>query len=72
MKNIVISEKQLETLTNLVKDKVSEDTQGKDSMAKKQLFTIATLAYKMWESMEDDEELEDTERGSGGFGSTGN
>jgi hypothetical protein len=61
MKNIVISEKQLETLTNLVKDKVSEDTQGKDSMAKKQLFTIATLAYKMWESMEDDEELEDWE-----------
>jgi hypothetical protein len=61
MKNIVISEKQLETLTNLVKNKVSEDTQGKDSMAKKQLFTIATLAYKMWESMEDDEELEDWE-----------
>jgi hypothetical protein len=61
MKNIVISEKQLETLTNIMKNKVSEDTQGEDSMAKKQLFTIATLAYKMWESMEDDEQLEDWE-----------
>jgi hypothetical protein len=28
-------------------------------MAKQQLFTIATLAYKMWESMEDGEQLED-------------
>jgi hypothetical protein len=61
MKNIIVSEKQLETLTNLVKNRVSEDTQGKDSMAKQQLFTIATLAYKMWESMEDNEQLEDWE-----------
>jgi hypothetical protein len=61
MKNIVISEKQLETLTNLVKNQVSENIQEKDSMAKKQLFTIATLAYKMWESMEDNEQLEDWE-----------
>jgi hypothetical protein len=28
-------------------------------MAKQQLFTIATLAYKMWENMEDGEQLED-------------
>jgi len=28
-------------------------------MAKQQLFTIATLAYKMWEMMEDGEQLED-------------
>lgn len=28
-------------------------------MAKQQLFTIATLAYKMWEQMEDGEMLDD-------------
>ena len=28
-------------------------------MAKQQLFTIATLAYKMWELMEEGEQLED-------------
>ena len=28
-------------------------------MAKQQLFTIATLAYKMWEQMEDGEQIED-------------
>ena len=28
-------------------------------MAKQQLFTIATLAYKMWEMMEEGEQLED-------------
>ena len=40
MKNIIISEKQLETLTNLVKQNVKEDDRQEDSMAKKQLFTI--------------------------------
>ena len=61
MKNIIISEKQLETLTNLVKQNVKEDDRQEDSMAKKQLFTIASLAYKMWESMDDNETLEDWE-----------
>jgi hypothetical protein len=28
-------------------------------MAKQQLFTIATLTYKMWENMKDGEQLED-------------
>ena len=28
-------------------------------MAKQQLFTIATLAYKMWEQMPEEEQLED-------------
>ena len=28
-------------------------------MAKQQLFTMATLAYKMWEMLEDGEQLED-------------
>jgi hypothetical protein len=28
-------------------------------MAKQQMFTIATLAYKMWELMDENEDLED-------------
>jgi len=46
-----------ETQINLPK----EVKEGKDGnyMAKQQLFTIATLAMKMWEMMEDDEELDD-------------
>jgi len=55
MKNILISQEQLENLTNQVKEQHQEGSY----MAKKQLFTIATLAYKMWEEMEDGEQLED-------------
>lgn len=55
MKNVVISEKQLELLTK----KVNENHQEGSYMAKQQLFVIATLAQKMWESMEDGEQLED-------------
>jgi hypothetical protein len=59
MARYVFTEKQLE--------KIKEDlnrpeiTEGKDGnyMSKQQLFIIATLAYKMWEIMEDDEELDD-------------
>ena len=57
MKNILVTQDQLDRLVNVVK----ENHEGEDSMAKKQLFTIATLAYKMWESMEDGEQLEDWE-----------
>ena len=57
MKNILITQEQLNKLVNVVK----ENHEGEDSMAKKQLFTIATLAYKMWESMDDNEQLEDWE-----------
>jgi hypothetical protein len=59
MKNIIISEKQLEKLTNRVKNSLTENEEEGSYMAKQQLFTIATLAYKMWESMEDGETLED-------------
>jgi hypothetical protein len=59
MKNIIISEKQLEKLTNRVKNSLTENEEEGSYMAKKQLHTIATLAYKMWESMEDGEQLED-------------
>ena len=57
MKNIIISEKQLEKLTNRVKNSLTENQE--EGSAKQQLFTIATLAHKMWEEMEDGEQLED-------------
>ncbi len=57
MKNVLITQEQLNKLVNVVK----ENHEGGDSMAKKQLFTIATLAYQMWESMDDNEQLEDWE-----------
>ena len=54
MSNIIITETQLKKLKNNLKE-------NKDGsyMSKQQLFTIATLAYKMWEQMEDGEQLED-------------
>lgn len=54
MSNIIITEEQLKKL----KDNLKESKDG-SYMAKQQMFTIATLAYKMWEMMEDGEELED-------------
>jgi len=54
MTKIVISEKQLGNLFGSLK----ENHKG-SSMTKQQLFTIATLAYKMWESMDDKDEIED-------------
>ena len=60
MKYVVISEKQLNLLVNRLKEDVNETHIGGGSkMAKEQLFTIATLAHKMWESLPDDTELED-------------
>jgi ribosomal protein L10 len=55
MKEIIITEKQLEDLVNNLK----ENHQSGSYMAKQQLFTIAISAYKMWEEMEDDDQLED-------------
>ena len=56
MSKVIITEKQL---TQLVK-RMSENHHEEGSyMAKQQLFTIATLAYKMWEIMEEGEQLED-------------
>jgi hypothetical protein len=57
-KNFMITEAQLK---RLVEDMKTETTEGSDGnyMAKQQLFTIAVTAYKMWEAMEDNEELED-------------
>jgi len=54
MSNIIITESQAKNLKKMLK----ESHEG-SYMAKQQLFTIATLAYKMWEMLEDGEELED-------------
>ena len=55
MGKIIITEKQLEQMVKTIK----ENDQDGSYMAKQQLFTIATLAYKMWEMMDDGDELED-------------
>jgi hypothetical protein len=55
MGKIIITEKQLEDMVRNLK----ENDQDGSYMAKQQLFTIATLAYKMWEMMEEGDELED-------------
>lgn len=60
MKNVLISEKQLEELIGKVKNKEVNESHEKGSyMAKQQLFMLATMAYTMWEKMEDGEQLED-------------
>jgi hypothetical protein len=59
MANIVISEEQLKMLMDIKnKKQIKEDKDG-SYMAKQQLFTIATLAYKMWEQLPEEEQLED-------------
>lgn len=55
MKNILLSEEQLNSLMK----KLQEEHKEGSYMAKQQLFTIATLAYQMWEIMEDGDQLED-------------
>lgn len=58
MKNIIITEEQLAKVIEKMKP-INEEQKEGSYMAKQQLFTIATLAYKMWETMEDGEQLED-------------
>jgi len=61
-KNIILTEEQLGNIINRLKPiNESEITEGSDGnyMAKQQLFMIATLAHKMWEMMEEGEELDD-------------
>lgn len=60
MKNVLISEKQLADLIGKVKkENVNETHEQGSYMAKQQLFMLATMAYTMWEKMEDGEQLED-------------
>jgi hypothetical protein len=60
MKNYILSEKQLSKVVEQIETQpqTSGDKEG-SYMAKQQLFTIATMAYKMWEMMEDGQQLED-------------
>lgn len=59
MAKFVITQKQLDHIVeNVKKDKLNEDSNG-NYMAKQQLFVIATMAYKMWEMLDDNAQLED-------------
>jgi hypothetical protein len=60
MKDIILTEKQLEKL--VTKMKTIKEGEGRGSyMSRQYLFTIAKMAEKMWEKMEEDdsEELDD-------------
>ena len=60
MKNVLISEKQLSDLIGKVKkETVNESHEQGSYMAKQQLFMLATMAYTMWEHMEDGAQVED-------------
>jgi hypothetical protein len=65
MAKYIFTEEQIEKIKNQLKEtqvnNPGEMKEGKDGnyMAKQQLFTLATLAMKMWEIMEDEEELDD-------------
>jgi hypothetical protein len=54
MRKIVISEKQLNDLIGTL-----NESHNGSSMTKQQLFTIATLSHKMWEMMDEEDEIED-------------
>ena len=59
MAKFVITQKQLDHIVeNVKKNKLNEDSDG-SYMAKQQLFVIATMAYKMWEMLDDNAQLED-------------
>ena len=59
---MLITEEQLakiiEKLSGINEQEVEEGSDG-NYMTKQQLFSIATLAYKMWEMLEEGEEIED-------------
>lgn len=59
MGNIIITQEQLDKIVNKITKNVNESHEQGSYMSKQQLFTIATLAYKMWESMPEGEQLED-------------
>ena len=55
MGKIIITEEQLQKMVSIL----NETHDDGSYMAKQQLFTIATLTYKMWEMLEEGDELED-------------
>ena len=59
MAKFLITQKQLDYIVENIKNKtINEDSDG-SYMAKQQLFVIATMAYKMWEMLDDNAQLED-------------
>ena len=59
MAKFVITQKQLDYIVENIKNKtINEDSDG-SYMAKQQLFVIGTMAYKMWEMLDDNAQLED-------------
>ena len=57
MNDIILTEKQLETL--VTKMKAIKEDEGRGSyMSKQYLFTIAKMAEKMWEKMEEEGEVQ--------------
>lgn len=54
MKDIILTEKQLEKLVTKMKTIKEEEGRG-SYMSRQYLFTIAKMAEKMWEKMEEDE-----------------
>jgi hypothetical protein len=55
MSKIIITEKQFKQVVRTIKEEQHEGSY----MAKQQLFTMATLCYKMWELLEEGEQLDD-------------
>ncbi len=55
MKKVILTEKQFKEVVRTIKEEQHEGSY----MAKQQLFTMATLCYKMWELMEEGEQLDD-------------
>jgi hypothetical protein len=54
MNDIILTEKQLEKLVTKMKT-IKEDDRRGSYMAKQQIYTIAKMAEKMWEKMEENE-----------------
>jgi hypothetical protein len=57
MKDIILTEKQLEKLVTKMKT-IKEDEGRGSYMSKQFLFTIAKMAEKMWEKMEEEGDVQ--------------
>jgi len=57
MNDIILTEKQLEKLVTKMKS-IKEDERKGSYMAKQQIYTIAKLAEKMWEKMEEEGDVQ--------------
>jgi hypothetical protein len=57
MNDIILTEKQLEKLVTKMKT-IKEDERRGSYMAKQQIYTIAKMAEKMWEKMEEEGDVQ--------------